>query len=363
MSSLRTFLFVGGGSLGHVLPSLAVASELETMQPGIRVLFVCSERPEEARRISHAGYAFHTLHTPSSSVTGLSMLTLPLRFFAACIKAYGILRRERPSAIFAKGGSVSVPAGLVGRMLGIPVILHESDSVPSLSTRLLWRFSNILCAGFPDIGIPAGVRKKFRYTGNPVRREILQGSKASAQRITGFSGKRPVLLVIGGSQGSVALNNAVTSSLDALLDVADIIHLTGSGKMTTKTHARYFARESAGEELHHLYALADVVLSRSGAGVLSEMSALRKPVITVPLTGVGHNHQRKNALFLVEKKALILLPEEELSRLSACVKNLLSNANEMKSLSESLLRAFPEHAATSIADILLAEALGAQIQS
>lgn len=363
MNSVHTFLFVGGGSLGHVLPSLAVAQELRHLSSDSRILFICSERPEEARRITNAGHAFHTLRAPSSSLTGLSAFALPFRFLGACMKARRVLLRERPSVIFAKGGSVSVPVGLMGWMLRIPLVIHESDCVQSLSTRILSRFSKVMCGGFPEIGLSTAQQQKFWHTGNPVRREIMTGSRAAAQRITGFSGKRPVLLIIGGSQGSVALNNAVVSSLEALLDVADIIHLTGAGKMTAKTHARYFARASMSDALPHLYALADIVLSRSGAGVLSEMSALQKVVITVPLTGVGHDHQLNNALFLEKNNAVILLPEQELSRVSSCIKQLLSDADIRKNLGESLLHAFPKDAAKNVAEILLAEASGARIQS
>ncbi len=363
MSTAPTFLFVGGGSLGHVLPSIAVARALQAKRSDSRIVFVCSDRPQEARRISDAGFSFHVLRSPASSMRGLSLLLFPYRFLSACMQARSMLRRESPCLVFLKGGSVSVPLGLLSRMLGISIVLHESDSVPSLSTRLLARFSKVICAGFPDIGLPPALQKKFVCTGNPVRTEIVGGSKAAGVRITGFSGKRPVLLVIGGSQGSLAINAAVESSLDALLDLADIIHLTGEGKMTTKNHARYYARESAGQDLPHLYALSDIVLTRAGAGALSELSVLRKPVIAIPLAGVGHDHQLKNAQFLAERNALLLLSEDHLSDLPIYVKRIISDAALGERLGESLLHAFPDHAAENVAEILLAHAFDSRIQS
>ncbi len=363
MSTEPTFLFVGGGSLGHVLPSLSVAQALQKKRSDCRIVFVCSDRPQEARRISDAGFPFHVLRSPASSARGLSILSFPYRFLSACLQARSMLRRESPCLLFLKGGSVSVPIGLMGRILGIPIVIHESDSVPSLSTKLLSRFSKVICAGFPDIGLPPALQKKFVCTGNPVRREIVGGSKAAGMRITGFSGRRPVLLIIGGSQGSLLLNAAVESSFDALLDIADIIHLTGEGKMTTKTHARYLAKTSAGQDLPHLYALADIVLSRAGAGTLSELSVLRKPVIVVPLIGVGHDHQLENAQFLASRNALILLSEDQLSELSASVKRLVSDAVLRERLGEALLHVFPGHAAENVAEILLAHAFDSRIQS
>lgn len=363
MSTEPTFLFVGGGSLGHILPSLAVAHALREKRGGSRIVFICSDRPEEARRISDAGFPFHVLRSPASSVRGLSVLSFPYRFLSACMQARTMLHRESPRLVFLKGGSVSVPAGLMSRFFGVPIVIHESDSVQSLSTRVLSRFSKVICAGFPDIGLSPVLQKKFVCTGNPVRSEIVGGSKAAGMRITGFSGRRPVLLVIGGSQGSLVINAAVESSLDALLDIADIIHLTGEGKMTTKTHARYHARTSAGQDLPHLYALADIVLSRAGAGVLSELSVLRKPVIAVPLTGVGHDHQLKNAQFLAGRNALLLLSEDRLTDLPAYVKRIISDAALGERLGESLLHAFPDHAAENVAEILLAQAFDSRIQS
>lgn len=363
MSPAPTFLFAGGGSLGHVLPSIAVARALQEKRSDSRIVFICSDRVEEARRISDAGFPFHVLRSPTSSMRGLSILLFPYRFLSACMQARKILCRESPCLVFLKGGSVSVPVGLMSRTLGIPFVIHESDSVPSLSTRLLSRFSKVMCAGFPDIGLSSALHRKFVCTGNPVRKEITGGSKAAGMRITGFSGRRSVLLVIGGSQGSLAINAAVELSLDALLSVADIIHLTGEGKMTTKAHARYYAKPSAGQDLPHLYALADIVLSRAGAGALSELSVLRKPAIVVPLIGVGHDHQLKNAQFLAERNAILLLSEDRLCDLFMYVKQIISDAALAGRLGESLFRSFPDHAAENVADILLAHASDSQIQS
>jgi UDP-N-acetylglucosamine--N-acetylmuramyl-(pentapeptide) pyrophosphoryl-undecaprenol N-acetylglucosamine transferase len=269
------------------------------------------------------------------------------------MQAWNILRRERPVGVFSKGGSISVPVCLVARCLRIPIILHESDSVPGVSGAFLARFAKKICTGFEAKEFPERIQKKTIHTGNPVRREILGGNRAAGQRITGFSGRRPVLMVIGGSQGAVALNTMVDTSFDALVDIADIIHLTGTGKETGRVHARYFARPFVHEELAHLYTLADVIVTRAGAGVLSELAALRKAAIVIPLVGVGHDHQVKNARLLAERNAVDYLPQEQIDQVPSRVMALLRDPEKRRRLSENLARTFPPDAAYRIAEVLL----------
>ncbi len=354
MSRSSTILFSGGGSLGHVVPSIAVAEHIRRDHPDCRLVFVCANRANEIDLLSRLHYSYRTLcsvRCPRGLT--LSLFTFPFLCIYAHIQAWKILQEEQPSVIFSKGGFASVPIALNAFLKGIPIVLHESDSVMSLSSRLIAKVATSICMGFPDVRIPRSLQKKYRHTGNPIRTDILRGAEAAGQRITGFSGRRPVVMVIGGSQGSVALNRAVEAKLHLLVNLADIIHLTGEGKMINVHHARYFARTAVIDELPHLYALADIVVSRAGAGVLSELAALKKPVIVTPLAGVAHDHQVHNAEFLKQKGAIVLLKQERIAELPTVIHTLLQNPSTCTALGNRLSDIFPLNAAAQIAEEIL----------
>jgi UDP-N-acetylglucosamine--N-acetylmuramyl-(pentapeptide) pyrophosphoryl-undecaprenol N-acetylglucosamine transferase len=160
-------------------------------------------------------------------------------------------------------------------------------------------------------------------------------------------------MIIGGSQGSMALNEAVEKNFNALLDLADIIHLTGEGKSISKQHARYFARTTVLAELPHLYGFSDLVVTRAGAGVLSELAALKKAAIVVPLPGVAHDHQVKNAEFLAARQAVEFLSQDRLGDLPFVVSALLGDVTKRKALGEALSNALPGDAAAKVANAIL----------
>ena len=340
------------------MPSLAVAEALMVRNPDIKPVFFCSHRSDELDILRSVGMKHVVIHA-GKFPRGISprILTFPILFIVSFVESMIELLRPRPALIVSKGGFVSAPICLAGRLLGIPVILHSSDSVPSLSDRLIGRLAQRVCTGFPIDAFPPALRSKAVQTGNPVRSMIAHASRAAGQRITGFSGKRPVVMIIGGSQGSVALNESVDSHFEKLIDVADVIHVTGEGKGLKREHARYFSRPSVLAELPHLYALADVIVTRAGAGVLSEIASLKKAAIVVPLRGVAHDHQQRNAEFLQGLGAVLLLPQEELADLMTILRSLLSDGPRRAALGEALSTALPSRAASGIADVVL-DALG-----
>ncbi|MEQ1849663.1 MAG: UDP-N-acetylglucosamine--N-acetylmuramyl-(pentapeptide) pyrophosphoryl-undecaprenol N-acetylglucosamine transferase [Candidatus Peribacteraceae bacterium] len=345
----KTILFIGGGSLGHVTPSIAVADVIHSKNLA-RIVFAVGTRSDEATLVRASGYECHVLSAPKFP-RGLTLryLTFPFSFCFALTSSLALLLAVRPSAVFAKGGFVSVPLSFVAWCMRIPVVMHTSDSVPNMSDRFLMRIASRVCTGFPleSLGIP------HIHTGNPVRAMVRQGSREEGKRITGFTGSRPVLLVIGGSQGSLDLNQTVIKHFDELVQMVDIIHLTGSGKETTFTHPSYFARAEVTTELPHLYALADLVLTRAGAGVLSELAALKKTALVTPLMGVAHDHQLLNAEYLVDAGAVYHVPGSQLPMLSGIVTALLHDTEMMRSMGEALGTCFPADASEQVSQALL----------
>lgn len=348
-----TILVCGGGSLGHVTPALAVAEALQKREARCGIEFVCSERRNERLAIEACGFPVRSLSVPHlpSGIT-FQWLVFPFSFALSCLSALRIIRAVHPNSIFSKGGAVSVPVCLMASALGIPIILHESDSTMGRANRLIARIAIVTCLGLP-IDETLHRARRVVVTGNPVRSIIARGSKDAGKRITGFSGRRPVFMILGGSQGSLALNQAVFTHIDALLEMADIIHLTGEGKQRTYQHAHYFSREAVGDDIAHLYALADIIVSRAGAGTLSEIASVRKPAVIVPLTGVARDHQRQNAELLAAMGGIVLLRQEELSRLPSVLSSLMQDPEKRQSLSAALAAAQKPDAAERIAQLLL----------
>ncbi len=349
-----TILFVGGGSLGHVLPSLAVWEELRLLGPSERAVFVTADKQEEIDAVVSAGVAVRPLHAPKFPRSlSLRSLLFPFEFLVAMVQSWRILSSVRPSLVFSKGGFISVPICFTAMMRQIPIVLHTSDSVPNLSDRIVGRWAKKICTGFPVDTLPLSLRTQAEQTGNPVREIFREASRSMGIGITGFSGRRPVVMVTGGSQGAKSINDEIDRIFDQLINVADVIHLTGTGKAIPRTHARYFSRPLVRHELPHLLALADIVITRAGASALAEIASLAKPAIVIPLSGVAHDHQVMNALFLQKQAAIDLLPQSELSSLLIHIRRLLDDTERREALGKNLQNIFTSSASNTIAKIIL----------
>ncbi|MDD5469580.1 MAG: UDP-N-acetylglucosamine--N-acetylmuramyl-(pentapeptide) pyrophosphoryl-undecaprenol N-acetylglucosamine transferase [Candidatus Peribacteraceae bacterium] len=336
-------LFVGGGSIGHIAPAVAVWREFLSAHPKAQAHFVCSEREEDGEFLRKEHLACTTLHAPRLS------WDFPWKFLRAYGRATQILEREKPAILFSKGGYVSVPVCLAAHRKRIPVILHESDVISGNANRLAARWAAAVCMGFPERKMGG----KHIYTGNPVRADIASGNRTEGLRLTGFSGARPILLVVGGSQGAQALNQAVIQLLPEIQTLADVIHITGRGKACAAAQEGYWARPFVKEELKHLYAMADMALSRAGAGSISELAANGIPSIVVPLRGVGHDHQQRNAEYVAGKGGCILLQQSALQEgLLPIVEKLAKDSGQRQDLSEKIRQMHRPDAAGRICRVL-----------
>jgi len=245
------------------------------------------------------------------------------------LKSLWVVARFRPEVIFSKGGYVSVPVLLAGWVLRVPIVIHDSDGIPGLTTRIAARLATVICLGEASAAarLPASAQSKVVVTGTPVRPEILKGSVKRGRELTGFEAGKPVVLVMGGSLGAARLNRAVQFALKKWGRMVNVVHLTGRGKKEAATRSsHYLPLEFVGEELADLYKLADVVVSRAGANSLAEIQSLGLPSILVPLgRGVSHGDQEVNALSMVARGGSVMIPDEELNgaRLSKEVRTLM----------------------------------------
>ena len=314
----RLVILTGGGTAGHVTPNLALAEPLR--EAGFEVAYIGREEGMERGLVESTGLPYfpiaagrlHRYFDPENLIN-------PFRTIKGLGQAVKILRREKPCVVFAKGGFVSVPVVVAAWMSGVPVVLHESDFTPGLANKLCIPFAKTICTNFEET-VQYLPKKKAVYSGTPIRAELSKGSRFEGYRLTGFTEQKPVLLVMGGSTGAGALNDAVRSALEPLTQRCQVLHLCGRGNADPSlARPGYYQLEYAGEELPHLYAITDLMLSRAGANSLAEILMLKIPAILVPLPAeVSRGDQLLNAGSFEKKGYSYVLPQEELTAESLC---------------------------------------------
>ncbi len=353
---MSTILFAGGGTLGHIVPAVAVARKLLERNPEFSVHFVCSPRGE-AEFLKKESLPYTVLDAPRLS------WNFPWKFFIAHRQSLKLLRSLKPKAIFSKGGYVSVPVCFAAKKLGIPIILHESDAVMGRANRLIAKMATKVCLGFPISNQESALRRgsgqatRNFYTGNPLRPEITQGSREEGLRITGFSGIRPILLIMGGSQGAQVINEWTLKNLHQLTTICDVIHLTGPGKYAERNSElgtrNYFSLPFAHSELPHLYACTSIAISRAGAGSIAELLGNGIPTILIPISGLAHDHQLKNAMSLQERKVALLVTQNEMDKdLMNVVSQLIANSEEYQLMKDRIRKMQGGDSAGQIVDII-----------
>ncbi len=268
------------------------------------------------------------------------------------IQAWYYLGKIRPDTIFSKGGYVAVPVVIAASLRKIPIIIHESDVVPGLTTKLSSKFAKTICTSWKKTAhyFPG---KHVVQTGVPIREEFMSGSREQGLQIAKLSGKKPTLLVVGGSLGAQAINDFVFQHKEVLLQSYDIIHITGKGKLPENVQSgpHYALFDMCGEEYIDIVAAADVILSRAGSTALAEFSAVQKKVLLIPLPTLGsRGDQLDNARTYTEEHpqhALYILQEEmSIEKVMHAFETLLSSKGTEKDS--------PQTALTHIIDIITA---------
>lgn len=268
------------------------------------------------------------------------------------VESLFLLRLVRPDVIFSKGGFVSVPVTWAARILGVPLVIHESDAVPGLANRIVSKGANKILTAFPaEFG---------EWVGTPVREAILRGDAATGRNFLGFSGKKPIVFVFAGSQGSKRINDTLQAGIDQLVAVADIAWLTGSEFPVSTTNPSVRRYAFLHEELPHVLAAAELVVCRSGSNSLFEVAALQKPMLLIPHPHTGGDHQRKNAELFVAKGAAEMILDSDLTPelLISKIKNLLSQPQKRETLAQNAAKLHQSDAAKRIAEAVIAVGKG-----
>ena len=348
-------VIMAGGTGGHIFPGLAVARALR--ERGADVRWLGADGGMETRLVPPHGIAIDTLAVQGVRGKGIgTLLRAPLRLLGAVRAAGAVLRRERPDAVVSFGGYAAGPGGIAARLAGIPLLVHEQNRAAGMTNKALAKVARQVLVGFPQ------TFAKETHVGNPVRAEIAAVAPPEARD---FDHAGPLrLLVLGGSQGARALNNAVPQAVAALGASVEVLHQAGEKMLEDARKAYADAGVEARVEpfiadMAAAYAWADLVVCRAGALTLAELCAVGVGSVLVPFPQAVDDHQTRNAEYLVEHGAALLLPQGEglagqlrdvLSALAADPRRRLAMAEAARSLAR------PD-AAARVADAVLAAAL------
>jgi len=340
----------GGGTLGSVTPLLAVVEELRARyKDSIKFSWLGTSDGPELALVSAAGLRFVSM--PAGKLRRywswdnvVDVGKTSLGFFAA----FNWFMENKADVVLTAGGYIAVPVALAAKACHIPVMLHQQDVLLSLTNKILSPLATKVTVAL-DVPQPNFFKKKAILVGNPVRAGFKQPpERDSACAALGLDAKLPVVLIIGGGTGAKSLNSLVADSLSYLTAVAQVVHLTGVGKLSSQQpNERYFVQEFATDDIPYL-AAADLVISRAGMGTITELAALHKPAVIIP---IPETHQEANANFLAKHEAAVVLDQVILTPeiLVATVRQLLQKPVWRQTLSENIGKIMPSDAAQRLA--------------
>lgn len=368
-------LFTGGGTGGHLFPFIAVAHALrqeikKAPLHDVEIAFIGPKIEEKVweQLLVEAGIRI------------ISVLTGKLRryassknFYDVAIKApLGVLHGlwkvfwNMPDVTFSKGGYGSVPAIIASSLYGIPIMIHDSDAIPGAANQVMAKHATIVALGFKEAREYFKKNKNVLLTGNPVRPELLAGSAEIARQQFNVKSKKPVILVIGASQGAEAINDLILNNLEELLASFEVIHVTGAKKFRTlgsELQARfghidtgtYHPYPFLAHELKEAYAIANAVVSRASASSIFEIAGNQKPSVLIPLALAAQDHQRANAYAYAQTGAALVMEETNatIHLLISHLTEIINNAELNSSMRAAAKAFYIPDAATMIAEELL----------
>lgn len=360
----------GGGTGGHVLPALACVEELRARGHVDDVLWIGSQDGHERGAAHVAGIRFVSIPTGKfRRYFSVRNLTDAVRVPMGILAARSALRGFRPHVVLSTGGFVSVPTVMAARGIA-PVLTHEQTAILGLATRINARFADILALSHAQTEPEAQkLHKGVVVTGNPVRHGLSAGDRKRGLAWMGFDDGLPVLYVTGGARGASPINQRIAALLPGILEHAQILHQTGPltansdardlgairDALPNPLRARYTVVEFVRDELSDVYAAADVVLGRAGAGTIAELAYVGKPAVLVPLPGSGGNEQMLNARVLEKAGGAIIIPQHEATgdRLRQELLALLADPDRRALMAIAARTAARPDAASNLADLLV----------
>ncbi len=360
----------GGGTGGHISPAVATVTALRG-RCQLETIWIGGTWGVEREAARQAQIRFIPIQAGKlrrylSWQTPVDAVRIPV----GIVQAHAALKRYRPDVVFSTGGYVAVPTALAAHRLGIPILTHEQTAQIGLANRIIARYADVLALSFPLPGMGEKMgNARVIVTGNPVRPTIFNGDAARGAARFGLSRDLPTIYVTGGARGSSPINERIEQALPLLLPFVQIVHSTGPAdangdyprlieikkQLPEEQRGRYVVVETLGEELADAYALAMLVVGRSGAGTVAELAALGKPSILIPLPGTGGDEATKNARVLADAGAAILIPQAEATPelIASHILALKNDPDRLVRMGDAAHALAPREAAHRLADEIL----------
>jgi UDP-N-acetylglucosamine--N-acetylmuramyl-(pentapeptide) pyrophosphoryl-undecaprenol N-acetylglucosamine transferase len=342
-------IMTGGGSAGHVTPNLALVPKLKEL--GYEIQYIGTRDGIERKIIKGENLKYHVISSGKlRRYFDVKNFTDPFRVVKGVFDAIKIIHKEKPNIVFSKGGFVSVPVVLGAKFNKVPVIIHESDITPGLANKISVPYCTKVCVTFPE-ALAHFNKNKVVLTGSPIRAELFQGNRREGLKILGFSGEKPVLLIIGGSLGAKVLNENIRNEIESFTEKYEVVHICGKGNLDTNliNWEGYKQFEYVDKDLTHILAASDLVISRAGSNAIFEFLALRKPNLLVPLSSKSsRGDQILNAKSFEKSGYSMVLPQEQLKQ-----GVLLSKVNELYNNSDKYINKMNSSGASGAVDDII----------
>lgn len=311
---MKRIVLTGGGTAGHVTPNLALIPKLKANHWDIH--YIGSKSGIEKILIEEANIPYYSISSGKlRRYFDIKNFQDPFKVLKGIADAYFLIRKLKPDVIFSKGGFVSVPVVIAGKLNKVPVLIHESDYTPGLANKIAVKFATKMFVTFEEAKAHLP-EEKVMVTGSPIREELLNGDRKRGLTYLNFNEEKPVITIMGGSLGSVKLNTIIRENLDTLLKQYQIVHLCGKGNFdnTLMNKKGYQQFEYISSELPHIAAATDFVVSRAGSNSIFEWLELKKPMLLIPLSkAASRGDQILNANSFKKQGFAAVLEEEELT--------------------------------------------------
>lgn len=342
MKQSVNILLSGGGTGGHIYPAVAIANELKLRNPQSRFLFVGARGRMEMEKIPQLGYEIEGLNISGLQRSlSLKNLSFPFKLIQSLIRADQIIKNFKPNVVIGTGGFASGPTLYMASKRKIPSLIQEQNSYPGITNKLLAKKADRICVAYDGLEkyFPA---EKLIKTGNPVRQDLLHINTKREEALAHFNldKNKKTLVILGGSLGARAINSAVEANLSSVVKF-NVQVIWQSGKLYYEEYRKY--NDIRGVQVHEfiekmdlLYASADIIISRAGAGTISELCIVGKPVIFIPSPNVAEDHQTRNAAFVSDQDAAILLKESDIDQFAKVIGDLVENEEVQISLGKNI---------------------------
>lgn len=353
----------GGGTGGHIFPAIAIADAFKRRHPDAEILFVGAKGKMEMERVPKAGYPIEGLWISGfKRELSLDNLSFPFKLISSLCKAKKILKKFKPDMVVGVGGFASGPIMRKATKLHIPVVIQEQNSFPGVTNKIVAPKAARICVAYENMEkwFP---KDKIVLTGNPLRNNVVstEGKHDEGARFFGLDPQKPIILLVGGSQGALGINKGISAKL-AMFKYVDYQMIWQTGKFYVEQAQKEVDELGLGERVKPVvfidrmdlaYASADVVISRAGAMSISELSLVGKAVVFVPLPTAAEDHQTKNAMSLVEKDAAMIVKNDETSeKLIPTVFELLDDKEKICKMQENIAKFARPNAAEDIVNEL-----------